>query len=436
MSENNTIVLENQYPIRQYEKKIAGALWILTTVIEIVSCAISVTPFFSRFFNHIGVDFSNVSYCFVCIFFAVALLKNNSKKLLKIGFIVNALYSFVCLIVLLYLIWGFGFEAWRLIRALSMLISTMCNACLLVCAFRRELFSKNIKFLIYIPIIDFINYIITNLISSYYTVASVGNVLNNLIKCVALIITCVVAFEIYETDNKKIVKYNQRSKFGVVFIVIGAVICGFWRLLTYGYVYKENRTLIVFLVGITVVIVGLIFTAPVFTCFNLKDFKIKNPTINNYIKTSYINIGAHILLLILTFGVWQLIWVYKTTKRFDNSADKAMTTVLLFLFVPFYYIYWFYKHGQYIDEQMQNKGNTALECLLFSIFIPIVAYIILQDRINTLSKGNFVSAEVDTVNIKSNSIPVDDIKQLKELLDIGAITNDEFEQKKRQLLNL
>jgi len=36
----------------------------------------------------------------------------------------------------------------------------------------------------------------------------------------------------------------------------------------------------------------------------------------------------------------------------------------------------------------------------------------------------------------SNSVPADDIRKLKELLDEGAITDEEFTEKKKQLLNL
>ena len=41
-----------------------------------------------------------------------------------------------------------------------------------------------------------------------------------------------------------------------------------------------------------------------------------------------------------------------------------------------------------------------------------------------------------TVNDTSTFSPADEIKKYKELLDIGAITQDEFETKKKQLLNL
>ena len=42
----------------------------------------------------------------------------------------------------------------------------------------------------------------------------------------------------------------------------------------------------------------------------------------------------------------------------------------------------------------------------------------------------------EQTNTTTQQSPIEEIKQLKELLDIGAITEDEFNQKKKELLNL
>jgi hypothetical protein len=58
------------------------------------------------------------------------------------------------------------------------------------------------------------------------------------------------------------------------------------------------------------------------------------------------------------------------------------------MFIPFYQIFWFYKHGQRIDSISQSKNsnsNMATLCLVLAIFIPFVAVIIMQDRVNQLS---------------------------------------------------
>ena len=107
----------------------------------------------------------------------------------------------------------------------------------------------------------------------------------------------------------------------------------------------------------------------------------------------YCGLGKHIVLCLFTFGIWALIWTYRTTK-FLNQAPGAQqynptTKLLLCMFVPFYQIYWFYKHGQRIDAICKDKnlgmGDMATICLLLGIFIPLVAMILMQDRINTIA---------------------------------------------------
>lgn len=62
----------------------------------------------------------------------------------------------------------------------------------------------------------------------------------------------------------------------------------------------------------------------------------------------------------------------------------------------------------------------------------------LSDTINDAKKG--VSSIIGKFGQKNNSVqksdPIEDIKKFKELLDIGVITQEEFNKKKKELLNL
>lgn len=111
-----------------------------------------------------------------------------------------------------------------------------------------------------------------------------------------------------------------------------------------------------------------------------------------YTNEAYCSLGKHIVLCLFTFGIWYMIWTYRTT-RFLNTAPGAEqhnpgTKLLLCIFVPFYQIYWFYKQGQRIDYYCRLKNlptsDMATICLILGIFIPIVACILMQDRINTI----------------------------------------------------
>lgn len=153
-------------------------------------------------------------------------------------------------------------------------------------------------------------------------------------------------------------------------------------------------------------------------------------------EAGYINMGKHILLCVFTFGIWYLIWVYRTTSYLNRAPDAEQynpaTKLLLFIFVPFYSIYWFYKHGQRIDSLTKSKNLNAsdmeITCLVLGIFIPIIACFLMQDRINSISVSDTGSFAVPEY--------IENLKQLKELLDDGVITQEEFAAKKKQILGL
>ncbi len=131
-------------------------------------------------------------------------------------------------------------------------------------------------------------------------------------------------------------------------------------------------------------------------------------------------------------------WIYRTTRYLNKAKNveyyNPTKKLLLCMFVPFYQIYWLYKHGERIDilskEKKLKESNMATLCLVLGIFIPVVAYIIMQDKINTIC-----TTKTDEVaEVKASNF--DDIKELKDLLDSGIITQEEFDAKKKQLLGL
>ena len=106
-----------------------------------------------------------------------------------------------------------------------------------------------------------------------------------------------------------------------------------------------------------------------------------------------ISLGKHICRLLFTFGIWLLIWIYRTTD-FTNKANgegerSPTSTLLLYLFVPFYSIYWTYKTAQRIDLIAKDKGinsDLGTVCLLLAIFIGFIPPILMQDKINEIVK--------------------------------------------------
>ncbi len=151
----------------------------------------------------------------------------------------------------------------------------------------------------------------------------------------------------------------------------------------------------------------------------------------------YCGLMKHVLLLLFTFGIWNFIWIYRTTKYLncveDEEPRNPTTKLLLCLFVPFYSIYWIYKSAQRIDKLAKTKGissDIATLCLILAIFVGIIPPILMQDKINAIvtARGIAVSPQIPATP--------DELKKYKELLDNGVITQEEFEAKKKQLLNL
>ena len=112
-----------------------------------------------------------------------------------------------------------------------------------------------------------------------------------------------------------------------------------------------------------------------------------------YYGDGYRRMVVHILLLVFTFGIYGFIWIYKATAYLNQSpvGEKVNPTAELIccIFVPFYQIYWFYKHAQKVDglaKACSAAGNDVTTlCLVFGIFFPLISFILVQDKINQIA---------------------------------------------------
>ncbi len=111
--------------------------------------------------------------------------------------------------------------------------------------------------------------------------------------------------------------------------------------------------------------------------------------------TGYCGLAKHVLLLLFTFGIWNLIWTYRTTGWLNQVEDEPprnpTTKLLLCMFVPFYSIYWIYKSAQRIDKLAAAKGvrsDISTICLILAIFVGIIPPILMQDKINAIITAN------------------------------------------------
>lgn len=208
----------------------------------------------------------------------------------------------------------------------------------------------------------------------------------------------------------------------------------FDRWILYGFVLSD----LFYLAFHILLLTGIILTVLAVSLPFLKKVQVDNfancqsvPSAANHMD-GYCSLAVHILLLLFTFGIWELVWIYRTTRFLNcvKSEEERNPTkkLLLCMFVPFYSIYWTYKSAQRIDQLARERGilsDLAAPCLILAIFIGIVPPILMQSKINSI-----VMPKVANISC------ADELKKYKELLDSGAITLEEFEAKKKQLLGL
>lgn len=162
---------------------------------------------------------------------------------------------------------------------------------------------------------------------------------------------------------------------------------------------------------------------------------------------AYCGLVKHILLLLFTFGIWYLIWIYRMTGYLncveDEEPRNPTTKLLLCMFVPFYSIYWVYKSALRIDKLAAAKGissDLSTLCLILAIFVGIIPPILMQDKVNAIVTAGDAPIQQQTAAPHKSSKPdigiAEELKTYKELLDSGVITQEEFDAKKKQLLGL
>lgn len=165
----------------------------------------------------------------------------------------------------------------------------------------------------------------------------------------------------------------------------------------------------------------------------------------------YYDLALHVIFLLVTFGIYRCMWIYRTTAYLNNCEGEEyrnpVTKLLLCLFIPFYEIYWVYQSSQRIDKMAHKRGvqsDISALCLVLEIFIGIVPPIIMQNKINEICKHRVIEKTekeaVEVVVVEESKMTtkstVEELREYKALLDEGIITEEEFNEKKREILGL
>ena len=157
---------------------------------------------------------------------------------------------------------------------------------------------------------------------------------------------------------------------------------------------RRNETFFIVIALITISIIAL-------NCFCSFIYIFKN--------VRFINSKAYVLLSKLTLLIFILACLIPIAEPFFNPSSWRYGD-----FEQLYYAFY-----------QRVAGTFYLECvvLLFNILIEIAKRFVKMPY-----------SKEDTKKDKQTS--ADELKKFKELLDMGAITQQEFDEKKSQLLNL
>ena len=105
----------------------------------------------------------------------------------------------------------------------------------------------------------------------------------------------------------------------------------------------------------------------------------------------YIPLVKHVLLTLFTLGIYDCIWICRTTESLNcdsvNERQSGFRKLLLCVFGPFYRIYWYYVQSKRLEALMKQERMTAegfaVVLVVLAVFLPVaVPSAFLQMKVN------------------------------------------------------
>lgn len=98
------------------------------------------------------------------------------------------------------------------------------------------------------------------------------------------------------------------------------------------------------------------------------------------------NIGLAFFLSIITFGIYYLIWLYKTKEDINALGGNIPTFVLKF--IPIVNLYFNYRYANDFVEQVLSEKKPAYKLLYFlcMTFFGFITLIFIQQELNTIAQ--------------------------------------------------
>lgn len=133
------------------------------------------------------------------------------------------------------------------------------------------------------------------------------------------------------------------------------------------------------------IIIGL-FTVPLAFAFKGKEHEAPEGSDGR----ACVDIVKFIILYIVTFGIYGFYRIMRITEYLNLSPEGKKYSpggqTALCMFLPYYSLYWIYKHSEKLEVLSREKGieyrDFPLVFLILAVIAFPVALVVLQDRIN------------------------------------------------------
>lgn len=179
-----------------------------------------------------------------------------------------------------------------------------------------------------------------------------------------------------------------------------------------------------------------------------------------------VQVLIHTLLMVVTCGLYYFYWVYKVTKFVNEEyTDEKplwppLAHILLMFFFQPYSVIWSFLVAARFKKAADYKGMATfngfeIAFTVLSIILPFLNFAMLDYYIEKYKRFEDSDAnehdeatDFDGYNTEFTTVEevfeteephmgaVEEIRQYKELLDQGIITQEEFDAKKKQILDL
>lgn len=171
------------------------------------------------------------------------------------------------------------------------------------------------------------------------------------------------------------------------------------------------------------------------------DESIERPDTLEKVVVEESNIAKMVILSIITLGIYTYVWLYKIAKKIKElSGDfsSVATEIICIMFVPFYLLYWVYTRYAKLKTVADNDGieignNGVLYLILSLLGLGLISIALIQNDLNIMARS--INGETPKVKNVQNNDNVETLKKLSELHMQGILSDEEYETKKREILN-